>query len=170
MKTFEERYTAWLDGKLTGPALTGFERELEDRDAAEADRGEFQKLQQLLRSQTPVLKNADFFNHQLLARIEADKAASRPAHAPALFSMPWFRIALAGVAALVVGWMLGNMMSPLRNPIARVNEPISGIASVISAQPLESGISATVLKDDQDDFMVVWLDGLDYLPASYELQ
>ena len=34
MQTFEERYTAWIDGKLTGAELAAFERELADRPAA----------------------------------------------------------------------------------------------------------------------------------------
>ena len=41
MKTFEERYTAWIDGQLEGGALTAFEQELTRRAAegeAEADK------------------------------------------------------------------------------------------------------------------------------------
>ena len=34
MKTFEERYTAWIDDKLEGPALTSFELELSRRASA----------------------------------------------------------------------------------------------------------------------------------------
>ena len=44
MKTFEERYTAWIDGQLAGNALTAFEQELArraeagDDEAAETDK------------------------------------------------------------------------------------------------------------------------------------
>ena len=49
MTTFEERYTAWLDGKLMGPELAAFERELPDREAAEAEKRDLGKLRLLLR-------------------------------------------------------------------------------------------------------------------------
>ncbi|RYD76436.1 MAG: hypothetical protein EOP84_16885 [Verrucomicrobiaceae bacterium] len=31
MKTFEERYTAWMNDQLTGPELEAFEKELDQR-------------------------------------------------------------------------------------------------------------------------------------------
>lgn len=82
MKTFEERYTAWIDGQLENGALTAFEHELERRAAvgeAEADRTDAARLRTLLQThfQAPALTNPDFFNHQLLGRIEAEAAPSR---------------------------------------------------------------------------------------------
>ena len=53
MKTFEERYTAWIDGRLEGSALTAFEQELTRRAAAgeaQADRQDTQRLRALLRA------------------------------------------------------------------------------------------------------------------------
>ncbi len=51
MKTFEERYTAWIDGQLEGPALTAFELELARRAAAgeaRADKADAARLHRLL--------------------------------------------------------------------------------------------------------------------------
>ena len=37
MKTFEEKWTAWLDDELTGEELARFETSLPDKAAAEAE-------------------------------------------------------------------------------------------------------------------------------------
>src|SRR5688572_12903082 len=79
MKPFEERYTAWIDGELKGDELQRFEEELLQHPDALEDRKSVHKLGNLLRDfgAAPPLGNEDFFNHQLLARIEADQAPIR---------------------------------------------------------------------------------------------
>ena len=37
MKTFEEKWTAWVDGQLSGRELSEFEASLPDKAAAEAE-------------------------------------------------------------------------------------------------------------------------------------
>ena len=44
MKTFEEKWTAWLDDQLRGKELADFEASLPDKAAAEAEKREAQKL------------------------------------------------------------------------------------------------------------------------------
>ena len=44
MNTFEEKWTAWLDGQLSGRELTEFEASLPDKAAADAERAEAKKL------------------------------------------------------------------------------------------------------------------------------
>ena len=38
MKTFEEKWTAWIDGELAGDELAQFEASLPDRATAEAEK------------------------------------------------------------------------------------------------------------------------------------
>ena len=38
MKTFEEKWTAWLDGQLSARELSEFEASLTDKTAAEAEK------------------------------------------------------------------------------------------------------------------------------------
>ncbi len=73
MKTFEEKWTAWLDGELTGKELAEFEASLPDKAAAELEKQEALKLGAFLKEQlaAPAMSNAEFFNHQL-------RAADRP--------------------------------------------------------------------------------------------
>ena len=125
MKTFEERYTAWIDGRLEGTSLGAFEQELARRAAAaeaQADKADAGRLRLLLRAnlQAPVLTNAEFFSLQIRERIEAERGASRrPQLAPeasswlAWFTGPVTRLVGLGAAALfVAGALYYGMMPP----------------------------------------------------------
>ena len=74
MKTFEEKWTAWLDGQLAGRELLEFEASLPDRAAAEAEKAEARKVGELLKRElgTRTLTNEEFFSHQLRERIEQE--------------------------------------------------------------------------------------------------
>ena len=71
MKTFEKKWTAWLDGQLSGRELAEFEASLPDKAAAEAEKTGARKLRQLLKDELGVraLKNEEFFSHQLRERV-----------------------------------------------------------------------------------------------------
>ena len=129
MRTFEERYTAWIDGQLQGDALTAFEQELArraaagDADTAETDRAQALGLRALLREhlQAPALTNTEFFSHQMRERIDAeiDKAArrretaDRPAWRLPAFAWPFARLAGVGLGCLfVAGALYYGMMPP----------------------------------------------------------
>jgi len=49
MKTFEEKWTAWLDGQLSGRELSEFEASLPDKAAADAEKADAKKLGELLK-------------------------------------------------------------------------------------------------------------------------
>src|SRR5438309_558662 len=49
MKTFEEKWTAWLDGQLTGRELSEFEASLPDKAAAVTEKADARKLGALLK-------------------------------------------------------------------------------------------------------------------------
>jgi anti-sigma factor RsiW len=162
MKAFEEQFTAWVDGKLTGEELAAFERELASRPEALADRASAQKLGGLLRRvEAPKLTNPDFFNLQLLQRIGGSGAARAP----------WFwslsRLAMAGAACLLVAFVLFRTMIPVGS------SPEAGspyFAQVIESWPADESISATTVYTPEDNVTVLWLDGLDRVPAEYAIQ
>ena len=168
MKTFEERFTAWVDGQLTGRDLAEFEKELAAHPEAAAERAEARKLGDLLRAQpAPPLGNEDFFNHQLMQRIAAETPrTAEPVRAQAWFwSLP--RLALAGAACLVVAGALFKTLIPAGVP---AGEKSIYYAQVVEAWPADPSISATTVYDPADNVTVVWLDGLDYIPATYALK
>ncbi|PYL04550.1 MAG: hypothetical protein DME31_03210, partial [Verrucomicrobia bacterium] len=67
MKTFEEKWTAWVDGQLNGRELSEFEASLPDKAAAEAERTGALKLGELLKRELSArtLTNEEFFSHRL---------------------------------------------------------------------------------------------------------
>ena len=70
MKTFEEKFTAWLDGLLAGEELRSFETEY---PSLQQEKAEFLKLKSLLKESLPSreLENPEFFNSQLMERDQA---------------------------------------------------------------------------------------------------
>src|ERR1051326_3520558 len=71
MKTFEEKWTAWVDGELSGRELSEFEASLPDKAAAAAEKAGALKLGELLKRElsATALTNEEFFNHQLRENI-----------------------------------------------------------------------------------------------------
>lgn len=199
MKPFEERHTLWIDGQLSGVELEAFERELAERPEAELDRAQAEGLGRLLREHSaPAMQNADFFSHQLLQRIAEETPTPRAAAAPrrewSLFGLP--NLAWAGACCLLLsGAVYFATLDPASErppgfaadapkgeaslPITAVHiasatpspgEPVSVYdASIIEATAVEPGVSASVYTQ-AENVTVLWLDGLDYLPASYTLQ
>src|ERR1700755_2954757 len=79
MKTFEEKWTAWIDGELAGDELAAFEASLPDRAAAEAEKRDARKLGTFLKEHLPcpAMGNEEFFSHQLRERIAEEEGGSR---------------------------------------------------------------------------------------------
>ena len=168
MKTFEERFTAWVDGQLTGSALAEFEKELAAHPETAAERAEARKLGDLLRAQpVPKLGNGDFFNHQLMQRIAAGTPrAAEPVQARAWFwSLP--RLAFAGAACLAVAGGLFKTLIPAGLPPGAKSDYY---AEVVELWPGDPSISACTVYDPKDNVTVVWLEGLDFIPATYALK
>src|SRR5579862_2410752 len=108
MKTFEEKFTAWVDGELKGKELAEFEAELPNALEARLEKHAAGRIGELLREhgRAPELTNEDFFNHQLMQWIEAQSA--RPATAPARRKFAWSlpRLAMAVAFSLLVAFGL----------------------------------------------------------------
>src|SRR5437867_13386407 len=85
MKTYEEKWTAWLDDQLIGNQLAEFEASLPDKTDAEAVKREIQRLGALLKEHlaTRTLSNEEFFNHQIRERIAQETAGPSQEQAPA---------------------------------------------------------------------------------------
>jgi len=166
MKPFEELYTAWIDGRLTGEELAEFERTLPDRAAAETDRAQARSCGEMLRchSAAPALSNADFFSHQLMERIAAEERLARPARRPRFFTWP----GLAWASAFCALALIGGYYAGQSDRFHRVAETAPYEANVINSKSDDPAVTTSVYSGD--GMTVLWLDGLDYLPASYKLQ
>ena len=159
MKTFEEKFNAWLDGLLSDEELKSFENE---HPSIQQDKAEFLKLKSLLRDNLRCQKlgNPDFFNSQIMAQIERETARASPS--ARLLGLP--RIALAGIFALCVGFALFFSMIPRGN----LADPGSGyVAEVLKTRTADPKVKATV--DNKKDMTIIKLEGLDKLPPDKDL-
>ena len=69
MKTFEQKFTAWLDGTISGQELQSFESE---HPSILHEKADFLKLKSLLKQSMhrPELKSPDFFNARIMEQID----------------------------------------------------------------------------------------------------
>jgi hypothetical protein len=169
MKTFEEKFTAWVDGRLTGPELAAFERELDSHPEALADKEAALDLGNLLRANVapPSLPNPDFFNHQLLTQIHASQP---PAPLPATRSW-FFRLpvmACSGAFLLLVSTLLYFLAVPNTRREVRNNQQY--VNNILNAHSDDPSITATSFHSKEQNVNVLWLDGLEYMPPDHKLK
>lgn len=172
--SFEETFTLWLDNQLSPADAEAFEKQMRERglDPA-AERASSEKLHRLLHENSPApeMKHTDFFNRQLMYRIEQEqRAAAKPEAEPVgiwrLFALP--RIVWAGLACLLLAGVMYRTLIPKSGPSPL--EVSTYFATVVDSRTFDPTISANTVYDPQDNVTVLWIDGLDYLPADYALQ
>jgi anti-sigma factor RsiW len=172
MKTFEEKFTAWVDGRLTGRELAAFELELQSHPEALAEKDAARELGALLRANlsAPPLRNADFFNVQLLRQIESEEAAhpGKAALAPrtSFWTLP--RMAFSGVFLLLLSTLLYFAAVPNTRREVKQNEQY--VSNILNARSDDPNITATSFHSKEDDVNVLWLDGLSYIPPDHKLK
>jgi|ERR1700677_3950721 len=167
MKTFEEKLTAWVDGELKGRELAEFEAELAGVKEAKPLKLAANKIGGLLREhgRAPELKNEDFFNHQLMQRIEAELPKQEEAATPPRRKFAWSlpRLALAGAFSMAVAFGIFQMAVPgkVANQPAAPESPNS--VEIINTKGGGPGISVSTFRSQQND-VVIWVEGSKYMP------
>jgi anti-sigma factor RsiW len=186
MKTFEEKFTAWVDGRLTGAELAAFERELDEHPDALAEKEAALEIGNLLRTHlpSPPLKNADFFNHQLLRQIAQSAPAAPGPRASRRFFWSLPRMAYSGAFLLLLSTALyfaavPNTRREVRHHEQYVSNIVSGkskdpdvasISNIVDVRSDDPHVTATAFHSKGDDVNVIWLDGLSYLPQDHKLK
>jgi hypothetical protein len=161
MKTFEEKYTAWIDGVLEGEELRSFEHEY---PLLIQHKVEYLKLRSLLRNEDyrPELANPDFFTSQIMFEV-----SGRTAVRPGLKSSLWFglpRLAWGGVGVLSFGLALFLVLIPRNN----TSDPRANyVAEVLNTKTADPKVKATV--ENQKDMTIIKLEGLERLPPQQDL-
>ena len=169
MKTFEEKWTAWLDGQLSGRELIEFESSLPDLAAAEAEKRDAHKLGAFLKKElgAQALSNEEFFNHQLrerIARDSGDRSASRGTRS-GWWTIP--RLVLSGATAFALFVLCAVAIMRQHQPAER-SEYLTQIlnSKVDPAANPNATISIFESKNDSK-VTVLWTEGLQTLPADY---
>ena len=154
MKTFEEKFTAWLDGALAKEEAVTFEKE---NPSLYKERNDLLKLRSLLKQYLgrPELSHSDF-----LAQVERE--ASRRRVGRSWLGLP--RLAWGGIASLAAGLTLFVVLIPrgdLSNPRSRY------VAEVLKAKTVNPKVTTTM--NSQKDMTIINLEGPHNLPADKDL-
>src|SRR5437899_6008071 len=166
-RTFEGKWTAWIDDQLTGRELEEFLASLPDRTAAEAEKQSAKQVRSLLREQALALSNADFFSHQLRERLDRENAPTRSE--PDAIQTGWWtirRLLWGGITSLAVFTICTVLVFREKTPSSQ---------SQYLTQILESRVDPTIspnatisMFEKKDDHVtVLWVDGLQSLPPEY---
>ncbi len=168
MKTFEEKWTAWLDGELSEKDRLAFEASLADKAAAEDEKRDARKLGALLKEQlgAHALSNADFFNHQLRERIARE---STPALVSKRSRSSWWtipRLIWSGATAMALFVICAVFVIRERSP-ADQSEYLTQILQARVDPVVSPNATISMFETKQDKVTVLWVDGLQSLPAEY---
>jgi hypothetical protein len=167
MRTFEEKWTAWLDGELTGKELEEFEASLPDRAAAEAEKRATQKLGALLKQElgAEILKNEEFFSHQVRERIaREDGAQDRHGTRSTWWTVP--RLALSGAVSLALFLVCALFVMHDKNP-AEQSQYLTQILNARVDATVSPNATISIFETKEDKVTVLWVEGLQSLPADY---
>jgi len=169
MKTFEEKWTAWLDGRLSDRELAEFEASLPDKAAAEAEKTEAKKLGALLKRElgAQALLNEEFFNHQIRERI-ARESADQPRKRAVAVSTSWTirRLLWTGTASLAVFLVMAIFVMRDKNP-AEQSQYLTQILNARVDPVVSPNATISMFETKEDRVTVLWTEGLQSLPADY---
>jgi anti-sigma factor RsiW len=171
MKTFEEKWTAWLDDQLSGRELSEFEASLPDKAAAQAEKAETKKLGELLKRELSAqpLKKEEFFSHQLRERIvqesgEQSRDGGRRHPTSSWWTIP--RLLWAGTASLAVFLICTVLVMHQERP-AEESQYLTQILNARVDPVVSPNGTVSIFEVKQDRVTVLWTEGLQSLPADY---
>ncbi len=169
MKTFEEKWTAWLDGQLTGNELIEFEASLPDKSAAKLEKRDAKKLGTLLKRElgAHVIANEEFFSHQLRERIARENVEpfwEQAAEVPTWWTVR--RLFWTGTASLALFLVFAVFVMREKNP-AEQSQYLSEILNARVDPVVSPNATISMFEAKEDRVTVLWTEGLQSLPADY---
>jgi len=169
MKKFEEQWTAWVDGQLSGRELSEFEASLPDKGAAEEEKAGALKLGELLKRELSArtLTNEEFFSHQLregIARLNA--TPDRQAHETRSTWLTIPRMLWTGAASLAVFLVFTILVMHEKNPTAE-SPYLTQILNARVDPVVSPNATVSIFEVKQDRVTVLWTEGLQSLPVDY---
>ena len=168
MKTFEEKWTAWIDGQLSGAELAEFEASLPDKAAAEEEKRDAKKLGSFLKEQLQgrTMGNEEFFHHQLRERIAGDaRAAIAPEKTrPSLW--PLGRLVWAGATSLAIFLVCAVFVMREKSPTDQ-SQYLTQILNARVDPAVNPDATISMFEANEDRVTVLWVEGLQSLPSEY---
>jgi hypothetical protein len=170
MKTFEEKWTAWIDGELSGVELAEFEASLPDKAAAEAEKRDVRKLGTFLKDHLScyAMGNEEFFNHQLRERIEAEtrSAGSLETAGAGRAWWPIGRLVWVGATALAIFSICTFFVMRERAPTDQ-SQYLTQILNARVDPAVSPNATISMFESKEDKVTVLWVEGLQSLPSEY---
>ncbi|HEY1771508.1 MAG TPA: hypothetical protein VGG02_14750 [Chthoniobacterales bacterium] len=170
MKTFEEKWTAWVDDQMNDEERIAFEASLDDPRAAAAEKNEARQLRALLQEQLSprAMANAEFFHHQLGERIARETPAPRE-HAGAGLRETWWsirRLVWLGATSLAA-FAICAFFVLRQKPETEQSQYLTQILNAQVAPAVNPDATVSIFQTKQDKVTVLWVDGLKSLPSEY---
>jgi anti-sigma factor RsiW len=170
MKTFEEKWTAWVDDELSDAERAEFEASLDDRAAAETEKLRAQKLGALLKEHFPprAMGNEEFFHHRLRDRIAAETKEAGPRPSPQLRESWWTvrRLLWTGATSLAV-FALCTFFVLREQPAPDQSQYLTQILNARVDPGVNPYATVSIFQTKEDRVTVLWVDGLKSLPSDY---
>jgi anti-sigma factor RsiW len=171
MKTFEEKWTAWLDDQLSERELSEFEASLSDKAAAQAEKAEAKKLGDLLKREFSAhpLKNEEFFSHQLREKINRESGEQARERARRSPTSNWWtipRLLWAGLGSLAV-FLICTVLVVRQERPAEESQYLTQILNARVDPVVSPNATVSIFEVKQDHATVLWTEGLQTLPADY---
>ncbi|HEY8649962.1 MAG TPA: hypothetical protein VIL70_03515 [Chthoniobacterales bacterium] len=171
MKTFEEKFTAWIDDQLSDAERTQFEAELPDRAAADAEKEQAHKLGAFLKEQlkTRAMANEEFFHHQLRGRIARETPdESETQSLPDLRTTWWSirRLVWAGATSLAI-FVVCTFFVVREKQTQQQSQYLSQILNARVDPAVSPDATVSIFQTKKDRVTVLWVDGLKSLPSDY---
>src|SRR5580765_6716308 len=161
MKTFEEKWTAWIDGELAGAELAEFEASLPDKAAAEAEKRDAEKLGTFLKEHLPcrAMGNEEFFSHQLREKIASESAV--PTSPSAGGGRVWWPIRrLVWVGATALALFGGVTLFVMREkPAADQSQYLQQIMNARVDPVVSPNATITMFESKEDKVTILWVEG-----------
>ncbi|MGI8957872.1 MAG: hypothetical protein ACR2II_13305 [Chthoniobacterales bacterium] len=169
MKTFEEKWTAWVDNELSDAERAEFEASLEDRAAAELEKNQALKLGALLKEQLQprAMGNEEFFHHQLRERMAAE--IKQPAAGPAGIKESWWtirRLLWTGATSLAA-FAICTFSVLRQQPAPDQSQYLTQILNARVDPSVNPNATISIFQTKEDRVTVLWVDGLKSLPSDY---
>jgi hypothetical protein len=169
MKTFEEKWTAWLDDRLSDKEKAEFEASLPDKAAALAEKNAAHPLGLLLKRElvAPALTNEEFFSHQLRERIAREEAG--PSHGGRDHVSTWWtirRLFWTGATSMALFFICAVFVLRDKNPTEQ-SEYLSQILNARVDPVVSPNATVSMFEAKEDHVTVLWTEGLKSLPSDY---
>ena len=168
MKTFEEKWTAWIDGQLAGHELAEFEASLPDRAAPETEKRDALKLGTFLKEHLPcrAMGNEEFFHHQLREKIASESAVPSSGAGGDRVWWPIGRLAWVGATALAI-FSVCTFFVMREKPATDQSQYLTQILNARVDPVVNPNATITMFESKEDRVTVLWVEGLQSLPSEF---